>query len=317
MEKISYDAKSKTLIWQPEMEKLEKNPIGWRMLENNSMDGMIPFTYYYVDEEIYFCYSIRQEKRITDFANQVLLDFIQIYAICTAVLQVLCAGEEYFLRNEEYLLLPEYLFWDAYEKKLFWCYLPGREKKEKEDFVCLAEWMIRCVNHKDQKAVEFIYGLYDILITNGFEIKGILSYVEHYEIEKEEPEKKEESVSSIQKRGYYLVPRGNAKEIKNDEQQKRDMRQVVLKRIARGNCKLYEKENRIGRIKTADIVLPFPEISREHAVVFVDNNKVYVTDCNSKNGTYINGKKISAFIKTQCTPRDVLTFADISFRLET
>lgn len=44
-----------------------------------------------------------------------------------------------------------------------------------------------------------------------------------------------------------------------------------------------------------------------------DENFLYVTDKGSLNGTFINGKKIAANVKTKCSVRDEITFADICF----
>mgnify|MGYP003367486422 FL=1 len=53
----------------------------------------------------------------------------------------------------------------------------------------------------------------------------------------------------------------------------------------------------------------------QHAHVGIDENQFYVMDMDSAYGTYINGEKVSAFVKTFCHIGDILTFADISYRI--
>jgi predicted Zn finger-like uncharacterized protein len=48
----------------------------------------------------------------------------------------------------------------------------------------------------------------------------------------------------------------------------------------------------IGRGKV-DLIIPDKEISRKHTAVEVRNNKIFLRDLGSTNGTYINEKKIS------------------------
>ncbi len=51
---------------------------------------------------------------------------------------------------------------------------------------------------------------------------------------------------------------------------------------------------RIGRTAGNELVLPLPEISRQHCVVQVQGNRAMLTDLGSTNGTYVEGKRLSA-----------------------
>lgn len=51
-------------------------------------------------------------------------------------------------------------------------------------------------------------------------------------------------------------------------------------------------ETSIGKSKANDIVLPFPSVSRFHAVVAKKKRDWVVTDTFSKNGIFVNGKRI-------------------------
>jgi len=48
----------------------------------------------------------------------------------------------------------------------------------------------------------------------------------------------------------------------------------------------------IGRDKGMDIFLDDNSVSREHAVLFFYNNRFYIRDLKSTNGTIVNGKRI-------------------------
>ena len=57
---------------------------------------------------------------------------------------------------------------------------------------------------------------------------------------------------------------------------------------------------KIGKAPTNDIVINDKTVSREHLVVFIDDDKnVFITDLESTNGTYVNGVRIEESVKLE------------------
>lgn len=56
--------------------------------------------------------------------------------------------------------------------------------------------------------------------------------------------------------------------------------------------KLKPGEYTIGRDPSCDIVIADPYISRKHAKIFYRDDKWYVEDLGSRNGTFVNGEEI-------------------------
>ena len=51
----------------------------------------------------------------------------------------------------------------------------------------------------------------------------------------------------------------------------------------------------IGRLDSSDLILSSSSVSRrKHAELIIHRNDLYITDLNSKNGTYVNGKQQSS-----------------------
>lgn len=50
---------------------------------------------------------------------------------------------------------------------------------------------------------------------------------------------------------------------------------------------------RIGRSAPATIIIPDKSVSREHCIVGIANDELFVTDLNSTNGTFIDGERIT------------------------
>lgn len=49
---------------------------------------------------------------------------------------------------------------------------------------------------------------------------------------------------------------------------------------------------KVGRTAPADVVLPHKSVSREHCIIGLANDELFVTDLNSTNGTFVDGERI-------------------------
>ncbi len=107
----------------------------------------------------------------------------------------------------------------------------------------------------------------------------------------------------------FTLVRGNIKDVLVREFVPRA---IDIKKSVSFGCGMEECVH-IGRSVKNEVVLPQNYISRIHAVLEADENFLYVTDKGSLNGTFINGKRIAANVKTKCRVRDEITFADICF----
>ncbi|MCB9729669.1 MAG: Flp pilus assembly complex ATPase component TadA [Deltaproteobacteria bacterium] len=75
-----------------------------------------------------------------------------------------------------------------------------------------------------------------------------------------------------------------------------------------------EEEVTIGRAKGSDIMLPRNNISKRHARLVDKDEKVVLVDLRSTNGTYVNGRRITA--PEIITPADKIYIGDFIIRVE-
>jgi serine phosphatase RsbU (regulator of sigma subunit)/pSer/pThr/pTyr-binding forkhead associated (FHA) protein len=80
--------------------------------------------------------------------------------------------------------------------------------------------------------------------------------------------------------------------------------------IARKTFPLEGAAVRVGRTADSEIPLDHHGISRDHAIITHEGEMgYYITDCDSRNGTFINGRAIKE--KTKLTDGDLLRFCDL------
>ena len=68
---------------------------------------------------------------------------------------------------------------------------------------------------------------------------------------------------------------------------------VVMEGALKGQAfEVTSKGLDIGRDSTCQVCLPDPGVSRSHARVFLHNSAVWVQDNGSRNGAFVNGKRL-------------------------
>jgi pSer/pThr/pTyr-binding forkhead associated (FHA) protein len=71
---------------------------------------------------------------------------------------------------------------------------------------------------------------------------------------------------------------------------------------------------KIGRFGDVDIKLLDSKVSREHARIEIEGSQCRITDLNSSNGTYINGRRLSG--STELKDGDEIKLGDTFFVLD-
>lgn len=69
----------------------------------------------------------------------------------------------------------------------------------------------------------------------------------------------------------------------------------------------------LGRGKQCDFVVPYKLLSREHALLTVDEHGLLLTDLDSSNGSYVNGKRVK---QSRLNDGDTVSFAKLVFKVK-
>lgn len=93
------------------------------------------------------------------------------------LLHVLEQFEGTLLREDSIYLSKETVFLDAKEQ-LSLCYLSGYEGNIREQIVRLVEYLMKKIDHKDQEAVVFVYGLYPVVQEQNFSLERVKEFLQ-------------------------------------------------------------------------------------------------------------------------------------------
>lgn len=79
------------------------------------------------------------------------------------------------------------------------------------------------------------------------------------------------------------------------------------------NYPIDNSETLIGRSTDCNFILQAPSVSRNHCVIRVFGEGVYLKDLGSRNGTYINGVRIND--EKELRQNDIIRLGELEFRL--
>lgn len=332
---LTMDEENQLLLWKITTEQLDKDRVSWQMLEHNQVPGILAFDHYYIDDVVCFRYDYTNLCCIEKYFQKAQADYDTVHFLCTEILKIMLDGEDYLLKMEGYLLCAEWVFWNRFEKKVWVCYLPGRKKEQKSDFKKLVEYFMEHVDHKDKKAVTFIYKLYDGLASDGYNVQELWKLVQ--KIDEEMADKKQEEFYCQGKKETQEVCEealGLQKEEKRIEgtkeeaeyvrvrlcpvisrSEKHSIQSQLLKVMTEYAFPIKKDGFVVGSGEKCDLQLPMERIEKEHAELSYEEHTLYLTNRASACGTQLNAKRISAYEKAACCDNDTISFADISFRI--
>lgn len=312
MQYIEKEEEGRWLVVHVPVADAEKSGLAWNMLEHNQIPSVISPEYYYVDDQVCFRYLVEGLQPVEEYFEKKEGGFESLYLLCYGIVQAMEAGQEYLLEPGGYLLLREGIFWKRQEKQVWLCYVPGRKADAGKEYTTIVEYLLQHTDHREKKAVSFIYQLYDVLMSDGFSVEGLLDFFREYEQEEDRREDEDTKVSQ------------------NPERPKTETTNYSLRlmldklpeniRWAAPFCGskehfCLENKQSVGRLPDCQIRLPFPGMSRRHAELYKKGGKLFIMDKASANGTYLNGRKLKCNMERECNSGDIIRFAGISFRV--
>lgn len=333
-------------------EKTEVCKYEEKMLVYNPGEGRLEFSVQQEEDREYYCYRITGRKALNGIYAMMSIGERQIRNILQQIFDVLDNGKEYLLSENDFVLLPNYIFATLPQMQIELCCVPGYARPVKEQLEGLFEYLLNRVNYEDKKAVELLYDCYMLCVKEKSELKAIRERIGEKDVAKdavllwEEPdegkvserslakekevpkdereETKEEAEATAsyvtwltdrffhrkKKEALLVAEQGEAyhaekqpeKELFLEEAEERtvllsttgERQEVQLLNEQTGEVVYIKKfPFYIGSVgKYADYVLGQSGVSRIHCCINKKEEEYLVSDLNSTNGTYLDGKEI-------------------------
>lgn len=298
--------------------------VALKMIEHNQIEGLLPLHRQYIDEQIQLIYEVYGYHSLQEILEKQPVSVTRACCFLQQILDVLLESETFFLNMQEYCLDPKFIYWDRSKQQVYLCYMPGNNQDPYAGFRILLETVMEHLDHRNKQEIEWFYGLYDMHCAEEITFAELREHLERcsrntksdlqkcsdIQSEKKILERKAKSVTknqSLENTGIYCL--------KRYEQRKFWTKKAGMISVLPEQFILCEGQYAVGRRQDQVVQLLPQQISREHALLEVEQDQIYLTDQGSANGTYINNRKISAHVKTCLKTGDVITFADISYQL--
>lgn len=167
-----------------------------RMLKENESNGILKIRTSSLDGKERMMFDITGKQSIEKAFSRKKISYKEMTEIFYAIEKMVKECERLLIDSSEIVMLPEYIYWDIREEKLFWVFNPF--DKEACNIMDLASFLLERADNTDTESVRLSYEFYkrakegSINVDNLYEVL-VMTDEEIYENAK----KIEEAISSL------------------------------------------------------------------------------------------------------------------------
>lgn len=319
-----------------------------KMAECNPGDARLPFFRNSEDGEEFYCYNITGKKALNGIYAMMPVGERQIRNILLQLFSALEKSRSLLLREEDYVIAPQYIFATLPKMELEFCYLPGYGIPLKQQLEGLFEYFLNRVDYEDKTAVELLYDCYMFCVKEKGNLADIKALIEkevtlqeeeqalpieenmpletqpESEFQSEEPEEPPAYFSWLvqklfrKKKCKVVLEESKEEEGEKEKEREQDViwdnksvgnkaeEKTVLLAVAQEKATVKLTNLSTGEVISvnklpyyigsvdnyADYIPKGPGISRVHCCITQKGEQYFVSDLNSTNGTFLDGKEI-------------------------
>lgn len=222
-----------------ELEK--RNNMEQNMLLNNEIQGLLPCRIRTIDGGDVLDYQIDGRISFKDFIEQTQVDKEVVIILIQGIMKTVQNLRAYLLRPDGILMDLDAIYLKEEQREMEFCYVPGFEQNLMKQLAIIIETLMKQLNHKDEKSVLFVYGLYRLLEENNTSISTVKEFLVK---EKRRSEEEELSEISIIKVDPHKKENIIEHSLKNEQEQKNDFiyAKKINKKVHREASKKTRKE---------------------------------------------------------------------------
>lgn len=121
-----------------------------------------------------FCYDITGRRSLEQLLEYKTLDYWMLCRILHSLDQACMQAEDFMMTEDDILLEPEFVFADNQEEQMAYCYLPGNQVDICGQFKTFMEYLLKTMDHKDEKAVQLAYSVYEQVVEERTALHDVL-----------------------------------------------------------------------------------------------------------------------------------------------
>lgn len=187
------------------------------MLENNEISGFLSVRIFHEEGQTRVGYEVTGKQSLAQLYQRRGLTGEDLQQLFGQMRMAGAALREYLLSPEDILLLPECIFKDPLQGKIWFACFPGFASAGKRPGSDLAEFILRHLDHADRQAVDLGYAFFEEVEKGGGDIAGCVARMvqqmagaviqdqpehKHTESELRVPRRREKTETEISLRSY-------------------------------------------------------------------------------------------------------------------
>ena len=149
-----------------------------KMLSYHSVEGILPLERRSIDNQSLFYYDITAKQALNNLFDKIALPYQRVKSLFVNMIAIIERAGDYLLIEDDFILMPEYVFIDVTMDTPFLCYRSGYRKDIKEQMSSFIEYIMNKVDYKDDEAVLLIYSLYMASKEEGFTFHHLLTILQ-------------------------------------------------------------------------------------------------------------------------------------------
>lgn len=326
LEKVDL-GKIKYLIYSSEDKDSINEEFNKGIIDSNIIPGALPAFLAIEEEKVKVRYHVTDEKSLGEVLQKPI-GKRELQDILRTLVDILKLAKEKDINVSNYLLDKDYVFIDPRSKEMYLIYLPLKDNKEDMSVRNFIKDIISIIKYDLNEDLYFFVNLHNYLNEKGFTIEGLENLLDS-------------KITSCQKQREVInIERVEKVEaIQDDELSFEEDNTTILdefdeeagttilgleedyksgasiERISSGEIiELYKDEFKVGRDKNScDFIIDNKSVGRLHAVLTRKNGQYYILDNSSRNGTFLNDRKIISMTEYSIKNGDEIRLANETF----
>lgn len=165
------------IITAEEGNEIEKDSI--EMFRYNQIPYFLNFHIQKKNNAVQFFYDITGMQPLEQVLEYRSLNYQFVKKLLESFDQACIQAANYMLTENDIALLPELLYLNTESEELRFCYLPGNQIHICVQFKKFVEYLMRHLDHKDKKAVQLVYGVYQQVAEEKNALHSVLQNAEN------------------------------------------------------------------------------------------------------------------------------------------